>query len=163
MSEYEFGISYIKGKENVGKYTLSSKQRIFSLIPLKVDLNEKVLGQLLGDGWYIKVTLDIQSGNKCDSKYHGYYIEEDGLLWYQGRMYIPKEGDLREAILREAHKAHYCAHPRVKKMYADMKKLFFWAGMKSDVVDFVSKCLESQQVKANHRHPAGLLQPHDIL
>ena len=34
--------------------------------------------------------------------------------------------------------------------------------MKSDVVDFVSKCLECQQVKADHRHPAGLLQPHDI-
>ena len=47
-------------------------------------------------------------------------------------------------------------------MYVDMKKLFFWAGMKSDVVDFVSKCLECQQVKADHRHPAGLLQPHDI-
>ena len=78
------------------------------------------------------------------------------------RMHIPKEADLREAILREAHRAHYCAHPGVKKMYADMKKLFFWAGMKSDVVDFVLKCLECQQVKADHRHQAGLLQPHDI-
>ena len=34
--------------------------------------------------------------------------------------------------------------------------------MKSDVVHFVLKCLECQKVKANHRHPAGLLQPHDI-
>ena len=47
-------------------------------------------------------------------------------------------------------------------MYADMKNIFFWAGMKSDVVDFVSKCLEFQQVKADHRHPTDLLQPHDI-
>ena len=157
MSDYEFGISYIKGKENVVADALIRRPRIFSLIPLRVDLKEKVLKQLLGDGWYIKVTLDIQSGKKCESKYHGYYIEEDGLLWYQGRMYIPKEGGLRETILRESHRAHYCAHPGVKKMYADMKKLFFWAGMKSDVVDFVSKFLECQQVKAYHRHPAGLL------
>ena len=77
-------------------------------------------------------------------------------------MYIPKEGDLREAILREAHRAHYCAHPRVKKMYADMKKLFLWPNMKSDVVDFVLKCLECQQVKEDHRNPSGLLQRHDI-
>ena len=48
-------------------------------------------------------------------------------------------------------------------MYANMKKLFFWADMKSDVVDFVSKCLECQQFKADHQHPVGLLQPHDIL
>ena len=72
-------------------------------------------------------------------------------------MYIIKEGDLREAILRKAHRAHYCAHLGVKKMYSDMKKLFFWAGMNSNVVDFVSKCLECHQVKADHRHPAGLL------
>ena len=27
---------------------------------------------------------------------------------------------------------------------------------------YVARCLECQQVKAEHRHPAGLLQPHDI-
>ena len=115
-----------------------------------------MLEQLLGDGWYIKVTSNIQSGKNCESKYYGYHIKKYGLLRYQGRMYIPKEGDLREVILREAHREHYCAHPGVKKMYADMNKLFFWAGMKSDVVDFVSKFLECQQVKVDHRHPAGL-------
>ena len=96
MSEYDFGISYIKGKENVVEDTLSSRARIFSLIPLKVDLKDKVLGQLLGDGWYIKVTLYIQNGKKFELNYDGYHIEEDGFLWYQGRMYIPKEGDLKE-------------------------------------------------------------------
>ena len=31
--------------------------------------------------------------------------------------------------------------------------------MKRDVVDYVSKCLTCQQVKAEHQRPAGLLQP----
>ena len=44
MHEYDFGISCIKGKENVVEDTLSSRARIFSLIPLKVDLKDKVLG-----------------------------------------------------------------------------------------------------------------------
>ena len=39
-------------------------------------------------------------------------------------------------------RAHYFAHPGVKKMYAYMKKLFFFPGMKRDVAGFVSKCLE---------------------
>jgi hypothetical protein len=47
-------------------------------------------------------------------------------------------------------------------MYTDMKKLFFWVGMKCDVVHFVAKCLECQQVKADHHHPTCLLQPHDV-
>ena len=49
MSEYNFWISYIKGKENVVVDALSIKPRIFSLIPLKVDLRERVLGKLVGD------------------------------------------------------------------------------------------------------------------
>ena len=51
MSEYDFGISYIKGKENMVADALSQRPRIFSLIPLKVDLKENVLRKLLGDGW----------------------------------------------------------------------------------------------------------------
>ena len=109
---------------------------------MKVDLKDKVLNQLLGVSWYLKVTSDIQNGKNLESKYDGYHIEEDGLLRYQGRMYIPKEGNIKEIILSEAHREHYCVHPGVKKMYADMKKLFFWHGMKSDVVDFVLKFLE---------------------
>ena len=31
--------------------------------------------------------------------------------------------------------------------------------MKKEVVDFISKCLECQKVKVEHRHPTGLLQP----
>ena len=34
--------------------------------------------------------------------------------------------------------------------------------MKNDVVNFVSKCLTCQQVKAEHQRPAGLLQPMEI-
>jgi hypothetical protein len=34
--------------------------------------------------------------------------------------------------------------------------------MKEDIVSYVARCLECQQVKAEHRHPAGLLQPHVI-
>jgi hypothetical protein len=35
--------------------------------------------------------------------------------------------------------------------------------MKVDIVNYVAKCLEFQQVKVEHRHPERLLQPHTIL
>jgi ribonuclease HI len=71
MSEYDFGISYIKGKENVVADALSRRPCIFSLVTLKVSLREHVLTQLLGDSWYLKVTSNLQSGRWIDPKYEG--------------------------------------------------------------------------------------------
>jgi hypothetical protein len=44
MSEYDFGILYIKGKENVVIDALSRRPHIFSLVPLKVNLRELSIG-----------------------------------------------------------------------------------------------------------------------
>ena len=44
-------------------------------------------------------------------------------------------------------------------MYQDLKRRYWWPGMKRDVVQFVEKCLTCQQVKAEHQRPAGTLQP----
>jgi hypothetical protein len=65
-------------------------------------------------------------------------------------------------ILSKAHRAIYMAHLGVTKMRAYLKPLFFLKGMKADIVNYVARCLECQQVKFEHRHPAGLLQPHAI-
>jgi hypothetical protein len=56
MSEYDFGISYINGKENVVADALSRRPCVFSLVPLKVNLSEHVLGKLLENSWYLKFT-----------------------------------------------------------------------------------------------------------
>ncbi|KAG8481481.1 hypothetical protein CXB51_026332 [Gossypium anomalum] len=45
------------------------------------------------------------------------------------------------------------------KMYNDLKKMYWWVGMKRDISEFVSRCLICQQVKAEHQVPSGLLQP----
>ena len=118
--------------------------RVFSLIPLKVNLRERVLTQLQGDSWYLKVTSNLQSGRQLNPKYEGYNLETDRLLRYRGRMYILEYGDIRSIILKEAHRSLYCAHLGVKNMYADTKKLFFWVGMKCDVDHFITKCLDCQ-------------------
>jgi hypothetical protein len=65
-------------------------------------------------------------------------------------------------ILSEAHRVVYMAHLVVTKMRENLKPLFLWKGMKADIVNYVARCLECQQVKDEHRHPVGLLQPHAI-
>ncbi|KAA3484537.1 integrase [Gossypium australe] len=43
-------------------------------------------------------------------------------------------------------------------MYNDLKKLYWWSGMKRDISEFVSRCFICQQVKDEHQVPSGLLQ-----
>jgi hypothetical protein len=61
-------------------------------------------------------------------------------------------------ILREAHREVYMAHLGVKNMNMDLKPLFFWNKRKKDIVNYVSRYLEFQQEKVEHRHPTILLQ-----
>ena len=68
-------------------------------------------------------------------QYEGYSFDSDGLLSFRSRIYVPPNDELRMLILSEAHRAVYMAHPRVTKMRADCKPLFFWKGMKADIVN----------------------------
>jgi hypothetical protein len=47
-------------------------------------------------------------------------------------------------------------------MNAELKPLFFWKRMKTYIVNYVTICLECQQVKVEHRCLGGSLQPHTI-
>ncbi|XP_070020405.1 uncharacterized protein [Nicotiana sylvestris] len=47
-------------------------------------------------------------------------------------------------------------------MYHDIKEVYWWNNMKKDLVDFVAKCPNCQQVKAEHQRPSGLAQRKEI-
>lgn len=47
-------------------------------------------------------------------------------------------------------------------MYKDLKKNFWWKRMKVDIAQYVTSCGVCQQVKAEHKRPAGLLQPLEV-
>ena len=87
---------------------------------------------------------------------------EDGVIRYEGQLCVPFNEELRTEILSEAHHSKYTIHPGVTKMFQDMKRVYWWPGMKRDVATFVAKCLTCQQVKSEHQRPGGLLQPLDI-
>jgi hypothetical protein len=89
-------------------------------------------------------------------KFEVFTIDNDGLLRFKSQIYTPPNEELRSLILNEAHKAVYMAHLGVTKMRVELKPLFFWKGMKADIDNYVARCLECQQVKVEHRHPAGL-------
>ncbi|GKD21280.1 putative reverse transcriptase domain-containing protein [Tanacetum coccineum] len=61
----------------------------------------------------------------------------------------------------EAYKLRYSIHPGADKMYHDLRDVYWWHGMKKDIVIYV-KCLTCSKVKAKHQRPSGLLQQLEI-
>ena len=136
---------------------LSHRRHVISSMTLSVDLRSQILQALPTDSWYQEVCREIDSGRTLEGNFSDYVLESDGLLRHSRRIYVPLLDDIFTLILSEAHRAPYSAHPGVKKMHVDLRRLFYWSGMKRDISDFLARCLECQRVKAEHQHPAGLL------
>ena len=92
----------------------------------------------------------------------GWAIHTDGSLWYRERIVVPQLEKLREEILREFHCSSFAVHLGGTKMYHDLRRQYYWSGMKRHVGDFVRRCLTCQQIKVEHQRPARLLKPLEI-
>jgi hypothetical protein len=66
--------------------------------------------------------------------------DEEGVLWYKGRICVPNIKELKDKILREAHESVYSIHLGGNKMYHDLKVTYWWYGMKRDVAEYVALC-----------------------
>jgi hypothetical protein len=55
------------------------------------------------------------------------------VIWFKDRLCVPNVQSIRELILKEAHETAYSIHPGSEKMYQDLKKKFWWYGMKREI------------------------------
>ncbi|KAK1414758.1 hypothetical protein QVD17_30513 [Tagetes erecta] len=85
-----------------------------------------------------------------------------GVKTIYGKIWVPRFGEIRKGVLDEAHKSRYSIHPGGTKMYQDLKRDYWWPGMKGEVEAYVSRCLTCLQVKAEHQKPYGKIQPLEI-
>jgi hypothetical protein len=91
-----------------------------------------------------------------------YSISGDGMILLRDRVCVPNDDEIKDLILKESHNSQYSVHPGATKMYQDMRKSFWWPGMKRDIANFVTRCLTYQKVKVEHQKPSGPLQPLEI-
>ncbi|MCI66453.1 hypothetical protein A2U01_0087711, partial [Trifolium medium] len=65
--------------------------------------------------------MSIDKGKETD-----FGVDENEVIRYRGRVYVPDVPELRKMILEEGHQSGLSIHPGVTKMYEDLKKLFWW-------------------------------------
>ena len=76
---------------------------------------------------------------------------------------VPKDRELRNQILDEAHSSKLSIHPGSSKMYQDLKTHFWWTKMKKEIAAYVVRCDNYSRVKAIYVKSTRLLQPLSIL
>jgi hypothetical protein len=161
LSDFDFEIKHIKGKENRVADALSRIMKTIHLAVVSIcetDVKERVRNAQEIDTFFQTMTSYLQQ-EPTGIKYGGYQMMEGSLLTYRSRLYIPDCDDLKRFIMDELHKRPYTGHPGYHKMIMATKRQFYWPGLKKDIAEYLAKCIECQQVKVEHRHPAGLLQP----
>jgi hypothetical protein len=80
---------------------------------------------------------------KCnikEEKSPSFSNDDEGVLWYKGRICVPNMKELKDKILHETHESAYSIHPGGNKMYHDLNATYWWYGMKKDVVEYVALC-----------------------
>ncbi|KAK5775866.1 hypothetical protein PVK06_043820 [Gossypium arboreum] len=171
LKDYELIIDYHPGKANVVADALSRKA-LFALRAMDAHLSispeEVLVVELEAKPLLIHQILESQKVDaelvakraECVSNEESeFQINDNDCLTFKGRLCIPRNSELVSMILSKAHSSRMAIHPGSTKMYNDLKRQFWWHGMKRDISDFVSRCSICQQVKAEHQVPSGLLQP----
>ena len=87
--------------------------------------------------------------NKGKAK--GFRVDEHETLWFEDRVYVPNNAEIRKLILQEAHDSPYSIHPGNTKMYLDLKERFWWTGMKKDIAEYVQYVMYARERKQNNR------------
>ncbi|KAK1646011.1 hypothetical protein QYE76_063816 [Lolium multiflorum] len=184
IKDYDMEIHYHPGKANVVVDALSRLPcQLNSMLaieqPSLFEEFEQFRLELVSEGYLASIELqptlisqikEAQKGNAsidgiksqiAAGKAPGFTVDEEGVLWYNKRLCVPSDSELKQVILKEAHDTLYSIHPGGTKMYQDLKEQFWWHGMKREIGSYIAKCDICQRVKATST-PAGLLQPLQI-
>jgi hypothetical protein len=172
IKDYDLEVHYHPGKANVIADALSRKsyanglQLIFMSAELRAKMEhlnlsfainamklviEPTLEQEIRKGQLEDEKLKEIAENVVLGKAPGFRLDENGTLWFEKRICVPKVKAIYKTILREAHESAYSIHPGSTKMYLDLKEKYWWYGMKRDVTECVALCDTYQRVKAEHQ------------
>jgi hypothetical protein len=122
IKDYDLGINYHPGKANVVADALSRKSHVsqlvvdsmpielceeFDKLNLRIVATEMEVGSnLLQEIWKGQVEDEKIQEIKCnikEEKSPDFLEDEEGVLWYKGRICVPSIKELKDKILREAH------------------------------------------------------------
>jgi hypothetical protein len=75
------------------------------------------------------------------------YSMEAGLLFYQGRIVVPDNEELRRDLIATFHDSPIAGHPGQQRTLELVSRRYYWPGMRSKVFHYVDTCETCQRIK----------------
>ena len=72
-----------------------------------------------------KNDVELQKTVRDDDK-SDFSLKEAGSLYFQNRLCVPDNKELKKKLLFEAHNTVFTMHPGGNKMYQDLKQFYWW-------------------------------------
>jgi hypothetical protein len=88
--------------------------------------------------------------------------QTNNVIIVNGRIYIPKDEQLREDIMQLHHDSIVSGHPGNHCTLQLIERNYWWPYMQKDVLDYVKGCEQCQHTKPHCTTPHTTLIPHQI-
>lgn len=89
------------------------------------------------------------------------WMEQDGILLFKERVYVPRNKKLQEDIIRTHHDAITTEHPGQKGTRKLVLRNYFWPQITGDVNRYVAGCEKCQRTKSRRQLSHAPLHPYD--
>jgi len=137
------------------------KMEMVEIIVDGVDLLEEVRKSKVRDDEVVKV---VEEMKKTEVKMlrDEEWREADGIMYKEGKVYVPKDNKLRAEIIRLHYDTPVGGHGGQWKMVELVTQNFWWPGVTKEVKQYVEGCDACQCNKNCTEQPAGKLMPNSI-
>ena len=163
----DYEIQYKKGVENSAADALSrvvhqepvnreeSIVRMAAISEVQPVWLQQVLNSYEGD----ETCQGIISQLLLDSESNKEFQIVQGILKKGNKIYLGSSGEVRKQVISALHNSSLGGHSGQNACLQRIKTVFYWPGMKQDVVEWIRTCEVCQKYKSEHNSYPGLLQP----
>ena len=174
MSQFDYQIIYLPGKQNIVADALSRRrdwneqgednehQKHLASINSSVnnDILQRIRDAYSSDEVCIHLLNDVNNTTTSGSTASNTFTVQNGVIYNKHQqVYVPNNERLKQLILYEHHDSKLACHIGVAKTFELISRSFWWPNIYEDVHSYVKSCLPCQQNKATNTKKNGLLSP----